>query len=96
MDGIAPNALIYYVGLPKNLQKYFQMVHLIDRSGISSHLLHFLLNHKTFKIKIKVVVFYSLALHCEKWPKMTIFMKAGKQEGVMPILLDFFLLLLMI
>jgi len=49
--------------IAKNLKKYFQMVHLIDRSGISSHFLHFLLHHKTFKIKIKVVAFRALDLY---------------------------------
>ena len=45
-----------------------------------------LLHDKTFKIKKHdCSLFYPLALNCEKWPKMAMFMSAGKQEGVMPL-----------
>ena len=45
-----------------------------------------MLHLKTFKIKSKFVV---LSLYSEKWPKMAMFMRAGKWEGVMPLPLNF-------
>ena len=84
MDGIALNGSdITQAGLKllsKLVEKYFRMDNFIDLRGYRSHYLHQIVP-KQENLQNKRQGF--LALHCEKWPKMAMFMSAGKQEGVM-------------
>ena len=70
----------------KFFKNYFQMDSFIDRGGYRSHFLHqSVATPQNLQGKKQVCsLFYSLSLYSEKWPKMAMFMRAGKWEGVIP------------
>ena len=82
----------------KIFEKYFLMNSFIGRRGYIEVILciRLLTPYNLQDKKQGFSQFYPLALYCGKWQKMVKFMRAGKQEGVVPLAPNFFLLILMI